>query len=371
MARWRSTYRMSEGREIKGSWRPIIIHNMNWYLTDLFVYADGLVDCWGLCSLADFEAKVASGWVATRVPDGVRVSNIELGSFEVCRVDLLPGELLVAAVRDEIERLAERPTSSDRCRAAFRAVLENPRDENLRMELREAYFAVPEHLRVFLGDMDTKDSAIRTLMTPVGQRLADRVVTQQDHDQVLAYREKEQELTDRHLASRADRADHAPTGTATRVPQRMFPKAWPTTPGLETLQLDYPCDIEVDGRTYRSVLHAFWATAMAEEADRDAVSAEPNSYRAVTRARESPVRDRWDEIQLGLMAAVLRQKYARYPELTEILRSTGNGPIDYQGLFGDPAYWTEGKTAEARNWVGRLLEVVRSEATLGLLGPPR
>lgn len=157
---------MAEGKRVDGSWRPIIIHNMNWYLTDLKVYADGLIDCWGLCSLAEFKAKVASGWVASSVPDGARVSNLELGSFEVRNVDLLPGDLLVAAVADEIAELAGRPTTSDRCRVALEALLANPRDERLRTALREAYFAVPEHLRMFLGDMDTRDHYIRILMTP-------------------------------------------------------------------------------------------------------------------------------------------------------------------------------------------------------------
>lgn len=253
---------------------------------------------------------------------------------------------------------------------ALEALLANPRDERLRTALREAYFAVPEHLRMFLGDMDTRDHYIRILMTPVGGRLPDgRRVTQKDHDDVLAYRNEEREAVDRYRDETERRLDHTPDGTATRVVHRMFPKEWPATPGLETLQLDYPCELEVDGHRYRSALHAFWATAMADPADREAVAAEPNSYRAANRARESPIREGWDRIQLGLMAAVLRQKYARYPDLTAILLATGTGPIDYQGLHNDPAYWTEGSEAAARNWVGRLLEVVRSEAALGLLGP--
>ena len=36
-----------------------------YFLTDLKVYADGMIDCWGLVDFTTFRQKVASGWVAT------------------------------------------------------------------------------------------------------------------------------------------------------------------------------------------------------------------------------------------------------------------------------------------------------------------
>lgn len=32
-------------------------HNVTYYLTDLLVYADGIVDCWGLVTLEQFRGK--------------------------------------------------------------------------------------------------------------------------------------------------------------------------------------------------------------------------------------------------------------------------------------------------------------------------
>jgi len=65
------TYRTVDGERIDGSWRHVFIKNGNTnYLTDLKVYADGMIDCWGLVDLATFRQKVAAGWVATSYAQG-------------------------------------------------------------------------------------------------------------------------------------------------------------------------------------------------------------------------------------------------------------------------------------------------------------
>lgn len=64
----RITYRTADGIRVPGTWRHAFIRNGDHYLTDLCVYADGLIDCWGLVTLDEFERKPRSGWVATRLP---------------------------------------------------------------------------------------------------------------------------------------------------------------------------------------------------------------------------------------------------------------------------------------------------------------
>jgi hypothetical protein len=60
------TYRVMDGERIEGSWRQIFIKNgASYFLTDLKVYADGMIDCSDLVDLATFRQKVASGRVAT------------------------------------------------------------------------------------------------------------------------------------------------------------------------------------------------------------------------------------------------------------------------------------------------------------------
>lgn len=58
------------------------------------------------------------------------------------------------------------------------------------------------------------------------------------------------------------------------------------------------------------------------------------------------------------MTALIRAKFTQNPELADTLLATGDGRIVYTGL--DSAYWiAEG--VSGRNWIGRALELVRSE----------
>ena len=82
-------------------------------------------------------------------------------------------------------------------------------------------------------------------------------------------------------------------------------------------------------------------------------------------AREAKLRSDWADVQLAVMARLLRHKYQTRPDLARLLIATGNGPIIYQGMHDDPRIWrgNAGKEggAPVRNWVGRLLELIRSE----------
>jgi hypothetical protein len=73
---WDRTYRLGDdGERIEGTWRPAFIKNGDTYfLTDLKIYADGLIDCWGLVDIDGFREKVRSGWVATSLSEGGRAS---------------------------------------------------------------------------------------------------------------------------------------------------------------------------------------------------------------------------------------------------------------------------------------------------------
>ncbi|MEV6855354.1 hypothetical protein AB0M89_16300 [Streptomyces microflavus] len=57
----RITYRTADGVRIPGTWRHAFIRNGSYFLTDLFIYADGLIDCWGLVTLEEFEEKLRTG----------------------------------------------------------------------------------------------------------------------------------------------------------------------------------------------------------------------------------------------------------------------------------------------------------------------
>lgn len=73
-------------------------------------------------------------------------------------------------IAEALRELSGEPTARDRCVAAYHAYLEEPTDW-AREQLRKAYEAVPAHERIYLGDMDTRDSGyIRILHFPDEKR---------------------------------------------------------------------------------------------------------------------------------------------------------------------------------------------------------
>ncbi len=67
-------------KEIRGHEIPGIIHNGSYFLTELQVFADGLVNCWQMVDLPMFREKLRCGWVVTSIPDGSELSIHGIGS---------------------------------------------------------------------------------------------------------------------------------------------------------------------------------------------------------------------------------------------------------------------------------------------------
>jgi hypothetical protein len=73
--------RITRPQTIDGIVTPAFIHNGDYFLENLQVYADGLVDCWELLDLALFREQLASGWVVTQIPEGEQVHVHGLGDW--------------------------------------------------------------------------------------------------------------------------------------------------------------------------------------------------------------------------------------------------------------------------------------------------
>ena len=75
------------------------------------------------------------------------------------------------------------------------------------------------------------------------------------------------------------------------------------------------------------------------------------------RSREHPLRSDWEEVKDGIMQKVVLCKFKTYPDIREILLSTGdeliveNSPIDY--------YWGCGQDGTGKNKLGEILMNVR------------
>lgn len=151
--------------EIVGTYLTAFIHNGEYFLSEIKIYADAKVDCWGLVDLETFKQKVRSGWVVTQLPEGAHVNISSVASFVAREVhSFIDPEEFIKEVADEIEQLNGRPNSADICREAYKN-FQQQQTEEAREELKVAYEAIPEHLRRYvLGDMDVKDFPIRMII---------------------------------------------------------------------------------------------------------------------------------------------------------------------------------------------------------------
>ncbi|MEY9858159.1 putative NAD-dependent protein-ADP-ribosyltransferase YbiA (DUF1768 family) [Catenulispora sp. GAS73] len=368
------TWRDVDGERIAGTWRPAFIRNAgSYHLTDLIIYADGMVDCWGLESLDGFAAKLRSGWVATELTEGARASAHHLASWKFAEPQTwLTPEMLLGEVRDTIDDLNQRPNSSDRCRAAIDVFLADQTDEN-RQALRTAYEAVPEHLRVYmLGDMDQNDVPVQILIGGIGAPYTTRagspaVVTEKTYAWVLEYFAQEAKATAEYRARvPADGPDHPDSEpTSVIVPEVVYPKGWPQELDVWVLRNEYPSPIEIGGLAYPTVLQAYWALAVTDGAVREAVLAAEPARLVRSIVREAAVRDGWPQVRVAVMALLLRAKFAQNPDLAAVLAATGETRILFQD--SESLFWGE-RGSRGRNWMGRLLEEVRAELALKNFG---
>jgi ribA/ribD-fused uncharacterized protein len=356
------TYRLADGERIEGSWRHVFIKNGNTYfLADLKIYADGLIDCWGLVNLATFQQKVKSGWVATTFVQGAwaSVHHLVTWQFDQPRSWLQSPQDLITEVGDEIERLAGRLTLEGRLHDALDRYLDDTTDDNL-VTLRDAYFAVPEHLRVYLlGDMDAHDIPLRALITPVGEALegrfpadSDHVAQQADHDAAWAYfrRWQDEKKQAQHSPPSWEDAPVASDPTIIRFDKH--------DGGHPYLANDYPAVITLEEGVFPTIAHAYWALATANLDARSRIASAATAYDAERIAQGGPLRPDWNVVRLAVMLRLVREKFRQHPDLAAQLIATGDGRlingVDFSKYWGD-------YRGSGRNWLGRILEMVRTE----------
>jgi len=156
---FKTIFRQDGETTVKGTYLQAFIKNGDHYfVTEINIYQDGKIDCWGLVDLEEFKLKVAKGWVRTKLPEGARVSTMT-SSLNFTVTDVRGGideAEFIKEVIDEIHMLNGLPTSSMICQAALQTYHQHP-NEDYKEKLRLAYENVPAHRRRFLGSMDDKD----------------------------------------------------------------------------------------------------------------------------------------------------------------------------------------------------------------------
>ncbi len=124
-------------------------------------------------NMEEIEQLFAEGTLTTELKGEEWVRIEGLGDLLLASMDGL-AEITAAdklgQLADDIANLVGEEDSLDVCRRAYHYYLEEPSDFS-RERLRQKYEAVPEHLRMYLGDMDSRDTDyIRILYHPEEKR---------------------------------------------------------------------------------------------------------------------------------------------------------------------------------------------------------
>ncbi|MFD9540317.1 NADAR family protein [Streptomyces sp. NPDC060022] len=364
---WRGpTYRTVDGQRIDGAWCHVWQRspwNDRYYLDDLVVFADGAVRCEKRTDLRGLAKLLASGRIAVTEPGAAKLPD-ERSKWASRSGEPVTPEGFLLEVVDKVEELNGRPTTGQRCWDAIGRFQQDPSEPN-RVLLREAYLAVPPHLRIYvLGDMDRQDRPLRILLTAVGAAVdgGGPVVTSEMHADVLDYFNRGDEGVAREEEHRAVRHadDPVTAGQAAFIsPETFYPRGWPDVPGLFVLRNEFPAPVVFAGENYPSVLHGYWALSAADAADHDRIRDAPSGREAHDRGGRAERRADWPRMRLAVMGGLLEAKFTQHPDLAEVLLSTGDSVISYTGLSDSP-FWRDVPDSRGRNWVGRLLELTRS-----------
>ncbi|MFD6820547.1 NADAR family protein [Streptomyces sp. NPDC060187] len=365
---WREpTYRLVDGERIDGAWchvwrryRP----DSEYFLDDLIVFADGAITCGERTDLAGLEKMLATGHLAVTDP-ATPPRPDEPSKWSSRHGEPLTPEGFLLEVADRIEALSGRPTAGQRLRDAIEFFQQEPTDSG-RALLRAAYRSVPPHLRIYvLGDMDRQDRPLRILLTDIGDAVDGDgpVVTADMHQDVVDYFGRGDEGVRSEQQRRAVLYADDPSGPgrpALVSHETVYPQGWPEQPGLFMLRNDFPAPVVLAGESYASVSHGYWSLSAADASDKSRIRDAASGREAHELGGRATRRADWPHVRLGVMAELLRAKFTQHPELAEVLVSTGDATISYTGLSDSP-FWRDIADGRGRNWMGRLLELVRSE----------
>lgn len=139
------------------------------YVVQLNIFKDGSLQLARLetpidLTLEAFEKLVKQRKIRTSLPKNAPVVIYGLGSFVVEAKDWnVKISDKVSEIKEILRKLRGEPTLFELCQQAYETYLQKPTAQN-RQRLQEAYEQVPSHERMYLGDMDTKDTIYRMII---------------------------------------------------------------------------------------------------------------------------------------------------------------------------------------------------------------
>lgn len=115
-------------------------------------------------TVIQLEKMIEEKRIFTELQLGEEVHILGLGKF-INEEEIFANEISekLLEIKDTINVLNGNPSRIDLCREIFQNYLDNPTEE-LKEQLKQAYENIPEHERMYVGDMDVKDTAVRMII---------------------------------------------------------------------------------------------------------------------------------------------------------------------------------------------------------------
>ena len=135
------------------------------YLAELSIYKNGHIEITNLpvkktLKFDEISGYVDRGIITTELKINEMVIVLNLGSFKIKSGNGIDIKHKLNELNDKLAELNGRENSISKCARIFDDYKMRPSLE-LKDKLKEAYEAVPEHQRIFVGTMDTKDYEVR------------------------------------------------------------------------------------------------------------------------------------------------------------------------------------------------------------------
>lgn len=125
----------------------------------------------------------------------------------------------------------------------------------------------------------------------------------------------------------------------------------------------YPAEVELDGKEYPSVEHAFQAAKTLNPLSRARIHVCETAGGAKRLGKTVPLREDWEEVKIDVMTNLVTQKFSRHPELKEKLLATGDRELVEGNWWGDTFWGVCRGTGE--NHLGKILMQVRDWLSKG------
>ena len=121
----------------------------------------------------------------------------------------------------------------------------------------------------------------------------------------------------------------------------------------------YTCSLEYNGLTFKNVEAAFQAQKCVDDEQKKAFmgisGADAKSF-----GRRVKLRSDWENVKVGIMRELVRQKFIQNPELLKCLIDTGEQELVEGNYWGD-TFWGVDSRRGGKNMLGKILEEVRAE----------